>query len=136
MANGSMHILSPPIGIDENNNTNESKKTTVSQLAFASDDKDKCINFIRYAYSKFTRFMIMAGLSKLGNIIDDETWRFVPDPQDWTVLYEDKPLEGYIPNSDGIYTDSKGIKHCSLYTKYQLTPDEINLIESVIKERK
>ena len=135
MANGSMHILSPPICIDKNNNTNESKKTTISQLAFASDDKDKCINFIRYAYSKFTRFMIMAGLSKLSNIIGDETWRFVPDPQDWTVIYEDNPLDGYITNSDGIYIDNDGNKHCSLYIKYKLNIDEINIIESVIKER-
>lgn len=51
-------------------------------------------------------------------------------------IYEDKPLEGYTTNSDDIYTDNDGNKHCSLHAKYKLTPDEINIIEYVIKERK
>lgn len=43
-----------------------------------------------------------------------ETWRFVPDPGAF----------------DHIFTDEE------LYKKYNLTDDEIKLIESVIKERK
>lgn len=44
----------------------------------------------------------------------DEAWRFVPDPGAF----------------DHIFTDDE------LYKKYNLTQDEIDLIESVIKERK
>ena len=43
-----------------------------------------------------------------------ETWRFVPAPEAF----------------DHIFTDQE------LYEKYQLTDEEISIIESVIKERK
>lgn len=46
--------------------------------------------------------------------MNKETWRFVPDPGKF----------------DHIFTDQE------LYKKYNLTDDEINIIESVIKERK
>ena len=46
--------------------------------------------------------------------MNDETWRFVPKPEAF----------------DHIFTDQE------LYKKYNLTDEEINIIESVIKERK
>jgi len=51
-------------------------------------------------------------------------------------IYVDKSLEGYTTNSGDIYTDNGGNKSCSLHAKYQLTTAEINIIESVIEERK
>lgn len=42
------------------------------------------------------------------------SWQFIPDPGSF----------------DHIFTDDE------LYKKYNLTPEEINIIESVIKERK
>jgi hypothetical protein len=44
---------------------------------------------------------------------NDESWRFVPDPGAF----------------DHIFTDEE------LYKKYELTQNEIDIIESVIKER-
>lgn len=68
--------------------------------------------------------------------INTESFRFVPDPGSFDKIYEDKPLDGYIPDENGEYIDSDGNKHCSLYVKYKLTDEEINIIESVIRERK
>lgn len=39
---------------------------------------------------------------------------------------------GYTPDENGEYIDSD----YSLYVKYKLTDEEINVIESVIRERK
>lgn len=46
--------------------------------------------------------------------LNERGWRFVPDPGE----------------CDHIFTDAE------LYEKYNLTEEEINIIESVIKERK
>lgn len=47
-------------------------------------------------------------------IFNDNNWRFVPVPEAF----------------DHIFTDQE------LYEKYNLTPEEINIVESVIKECK
>lgn len=73
--------------------------------------------------------------SGCGNI-NTSTFRFVPNPGSFDKIYEDKPLEGYMPDENGIYTDINGVVHCSLYARYKLTDEEINVIESVIRERK
>ena len=57
-------------------------------------------------------FLIYLGIC--GATLNAEFWRFVPDPGAF----------------DHIFTDQE------LYQKYGLTPDEIAIIESVIKERK
>ena len=65
-----------------------------------------------YIDTKFIRFL--AYLGKCGNSVRNvETWRFVPDPGKF----------------DHLFTDQE------LYKKYALTQDEINIIESIIKER-
>mgnify|MGYP001625074033 FL=1 len=53
-------------------------------------------------------------MCKLTGVYNNYDWRFVPDPGAF----------------DHIFTDEE------LYKKYNLTDDEIKLIESVIKERK
>lgn len=73
---------------------------------------EECNSFISYCGTKFIRFLYYIGIC--GKTIAEEFWRFVPDPG----------------NFDHIFTDKE------LYDKYNLTPEEIEIIESVIKERK
>ena len=79
-----------------------------------SDDTEEKFNSkVSYIYTRFIRFLVFIGLTTQ-SILTEETWRFVPDPGAF----------------DHIFTDDE------LYKKYGLTPEEINIIESVIKERK
>ena len=104
--------------------------------AFSSDNINECNNFIYWLNTKFVRFLVLCNISKLTGIYTDDYWKFVPDPGSFNRIFEDKPLEGYIPDENGEYIDSDGNKHCSLYVKYKLTQQEMNIIESVIRERK
>lgn len=74
--------------------------------------KEEALSMRSYIYSKLVSFLILIGLT--GTSFRSEMWRFVPDPGAF----------------DHIFTDEE------LYKKYNLTPEEINIIESVIKERK
>ena len=76
------------------------------------DTEEQCKSFISFMYSKVIAFCVYLGL--VGATLNKEFWRFVPDPGAF----------------DHIFTDQE------LYTKYGLTDGEINIIESVIKERK
>lgn len=83
------------------------------KIVFSSDSNDECESYVSYIDTKFVRFMFL--MSYCRNTIDETgAWRFVPDPGAF----------------DHIFTDDE------LYKKYNLTQDEIDLIESVIKERK
>ncbi len=92
-----------------------------SETFFRSNDT-KCIysaktceeadSFESWAGTRFIRFMLLMRYCTYHNN-NDYSWRFVPDPGDF----------------DHIFTDAE------LYQKYDLTQDEINIIESVIKER-
>jgi site-specific DNA-methyltransferase (adenine-specific) len=66
-----------------------------------------------YLSTRLIQFIINASLIG-ANLTNKESWRFVPDPGTF----------------DHIFTDEE------LYKKYNLTDEEINIIESVIKERK
>lgn len=80
---------------------------------YSSDSKSECESYISYMNTKLMRFILY--VSCCGNSVTAvETWRFVPDPEAF----------------DHIFTDQE------LYEEYNLTPEEINIIESVIKERK
>ena len=112
---------------------------------FSSDSKSECISFMSYIETKFVKTLLFSAISSLTCMGDAYTWRFVPDPANWNLLYEDKPLPNYTPDPetgeyDAIHNDKDNnpvtIRHCSLYVKYHLTEDEINIIESVIKARK
>ena len=74
---------------------------------------NQCISFKSYVDTKFVRFLVSLGLCA-SSVRNKETWRFVPAPEYF----------------DHIFTDDE------LYKKYGLTAEEINIIESVIKERK
>ena len=77
------------------------------------DSYEEAISTKSYYDTKLVRFIMLTSLttSSIGN---DEAFRFIPDPGTF----------------DHIFTDEE------LYKKYNLTDEEINIIESVIKERK
>ena len=80
---------------------------------FTSDNKDEVDSFYSWLHTKLISFLLLIYLSS-SKIIKDSTWRYITDP-------------GHF---DHIFTDQE------LYTKYNLTQEEINVIEAVIKERK
>lgn len=82
-------------------------------VLFSGKDEDEIKSFISYAHSKLVRYLIfnsIAGMSSTGN---DVWWRFVPEPY----------------NFDHIFTDTE------LYLEYDLTAEEINIVESTIESR-
>lgn len=80
---------------------------------YCNSNIKKCESFISYCNTRIIRFLVFIGCCG-DSISNTETWRFVPAPEAF----------------DHIFTDQE------LYEKYQLTDEEINIIESVIKERK
>ena len=79
---------------------------------YCSDVEDKCKSFVSYFDTRLIRFVMLVALVGQGGT-DEEFWRYVPDPGAF----------------DHIFTDAE------LYAKYNLTEEEINIIESVIKPR-
>lgn len=80
---------------------------------FNSDSMLQIISFMSYAYTKLIRFLILNSVAGFSSTGQDTWWRFVPDP----VAF------------DHLFTDEE------LYEKYNLTPDEIAIIEGTIAER-
>ena len=76
------------------------------------DTREECESFISYMTRKLTAFLYYIGTC--GTTLTKEFFRFVPNPVTF----------------DHIFTDDE------LYKKYNLTTEEINIIESVIKDRK
>ena len=97
------------------------------------DNIEQCNSFVSFMYSRLIAFLYYLGTC--GTTLTKEFFRFVPDPNDWTCTYVDAPHPGVTPDSKGIYT-LHGVKYCSLYARYNLNQGDINIIESVIKERK
>lgn len=94
---------------------------------------EECISFKTYYESKLVSFLFYFGAC--GSTLTREFYRFIPDPKDWSCIYVDAPHSGVTPDEHGKY-EYNGKIYCSLYIKYNLTPEEIEIIESVIKERK
>ena len=80
---------------------------------FTSDSMLEVASFLSYTYTKFVRFLIFNSICGLSAVTSDPWWRFVPAP----VAF------------DHLFTDEE------LYKKYNLTPDEIAIIEGTIAER-
>lgn len=93
----------------------EKSSVSASKDVFTSDSIDECKSFYTWINSKFTRFFILINISSL-TILNDNTFRFVPAP----------PTGKF----DHIYTDEE------LYKAFNLPQKYIDVIESVIKERK
>lgn len=109
-----------------------------NKAIFKSDNIDECNSVASYFSTRFIRFLMHLSLCKqhpLSYKWCDDTFLFVPVPQSHNIVYEDSPLNGYIPDDNGEYIDNNGVVHCSLYAKYKLTDDEIKVIESVIRDR-
>ena len=101
--------------IDSADPTNIMSVPDDSRLAAAFDSASEGYSFQSWIYTKFVRFGVSNSLCGLTGIAtSDNWWRFVPDPGAF----------------DHIFTDQE------LYKKYNLTDEEISIIESVIKERK
>lgn len=75
------------------------------------DTLDDAESFVSYCSTKLVRFLHFLGIC--GTAIVPSFWRFVPDPEKF----------------DHIYTDEE------LYTKYNLSEEQIQVVESVIKNR-
>lgn len=80
---------------------------------FTTDNVDEGKSFISWLYTKFIEFLILINLGSL-TMINERGFRFIPDPGPF----------------NHIFTDNE------LYEKYNLTTDEINIIESLIKDRR
>lgn len=112
---GAFHCISLCRVIDSADPTNIMSVPDDSRLAAAFDSASEGYSFQSWIYTKFVRFGVSNSLCGLTGIAtSDNWWRFVPDPGKF----------------DHIFTDKE------LYEKYNLTDEEINIIESVIKERK
>lgn len=92
------------------------QRSTAEICSFTSDSKMECESFVSWLNCKFTRFFTAINQSKLTGIMTDDCFRFVPAPS------SDK--------FDHIYTDQE------LYKAFNLPQKYIDIIESVIKERK
>lgn len=83
----------------------------VRAITFSSNSKAECESYRSFMESKFVKFLMLS--ARVGTMTGEQAKRFVPDPGAF----------------DHIFTDEE------LYKKYNLTQDEIDLIESVIKDR-
>ena len=81
-------------------------------VLFSSDSLDEIKSFLSYAYTKFVRFLIFNSIAGLRSVGQDTWWRFVPNQ-----------------TFDHIFTDEE------LYKKYNLTLDDIKVIEATIADR-
>ena len=87
-----------------------------SEIIFQSNDINECKSFESWITSKFVRFFLFGNISTRSNIFNSNYFRFVPAP----------PSGKF----DHIYTDEE------LYKVFNLPQKYIDVIESVIKERK
>lgn len=103
-------VIAPPKIVD-----GKYKEEQGVQAIFESDSLDECKSFVSWLNTKFTRFFVLINISKLGSILTDDYFRFVPAP----------PSGKF----DHIYTDEE------LYKAFNLPQEYIDVIEAVIKER-
>jgi len=103
-------VIAPPKIVD-----GKYKEEQGVQAIFESDSLDECKSFVSWLNTKFTRFFVLINISKLGPILTDDYFRFVPAP----------PSGKF----DHIYTDEE------LYKAFNLPQKYIDVIEAVIKER-
>lgn len=76
------------------------------------DTEDEAISFKSYMKTKLVAFLFYCGID--ANTINSSFYRYIPEQESY----------------DHIFTDME------LYKKYSLSEEEINIIESIIKERK
>lgn len=111
-ATGQSNVICKPFLIEDIQE--EIDLTNADKVIYTSDTKEDCISLMSWLNTKFVRFFIYGNLIGISPVISDINFRLVPDPGAF----------------DHIFTDEE------LYKKYNLTDEEISIIESVIKERK
>ena len=82
------------------------------------ENKDDAIRLNKYMHTKFFRFML--GIKKISQVLTSNIYTFVP-------------LQDFTTQSDIGWTKSISEIDKQLYSKYGLSEDEINYIESIIK---
>lgn len=100
-------LMFPPMHISEMLIGNES-------CVFSSDSKSECESFISWVEAKLVKFLVLINTIGYHGLFDDLHFKYVPDPGAF----------------DHIFTNQES------YQEYGLTQEEIDIIESVIKERK
>lgn len=88
--------------------------TNADVAIYTSDNLEECQSIISWINTKFIRFLVSGSIGSMSPVFSNISFRYVPDPGPFNHIFTDEEL----------------------YKKYNLTPDEINIIESVIKERK
>lgn len=106
--------LTPPFVVEPNVASTE---TFISLGAF--DDEQSANNLMKYIQSKFARTLL--GIKKVTHHITVDTWMYVP-------------LQDFSPQSDIDWTRSIREIDQQLYAKYKLSPEEIDFIETHVKE--
>lgn len=114
-----------------------------NDMIIFSGTETECNSVMSYFESKFVKFGLFLGMNiqhpfhRGSDLVETNknALRYVPNISILDCIYEDRPVEGYTPDEGGEYIDTSGNKHCSLYVKYKLTDEEINVIESVIRSR-
>jgi hypothetical protein len=128
--NGNAQIVGDSKILDSTDVAKMSLKAGASSCTFASDNIDECKSFVSWLNTKFTRFFVAINITKLGPILNNDYFRFVPAPP---------------TNADGtykwdhIYTDEELYKLYGLDKEDAKTADGVrytDIIEAVIKERK
>lgn len=92
---------------------NTLKRNADTSFLDSFSTEEEAQSYISYLETKFIRFMFLMAKCSL-HMQSTFSWKYVPNPGAF----------------DHIFTNQE------LYQKYRLTPDEITIIESVIKERK
>jgi len=90
--------------------------------------EEQCDSALSFYSSRLVRYLSIS--SGLGSVCQ-ECFRFVPYPGTFDKVYEDRPVDGYIPDANGEYIDTDGVRHCSLYVKYGLSEDDIGIVEGI-----
>ena len=111
---------------------NEIPNISYSVLKFF-DDVEECESFMSFMNTKLIGLLKYFG--NFNRVTQLETFGLVPNPNDWSVTYVDSPHPGVIPDEKGYYTYN-GERYCSLYVRYKLSKEDIDIIESIIKARK
>lgn len=111
---------------------NEVPNISYSILKFFDSDKE-CESFMSFMNTKLIGLLEYFG--NFNRVIQFETFRLIPNPNDWSVTYVDSPHPGVVTDEKGYYTYN-GERYCSLYVRYKLSKEDIDIIESIIKARK
>jgi len=107
---GKMIVLGKARIIDTYNNESS---VADSKLEFSSDSIDECKSFISFLDTKLVRFLVLGCIGKLSNIMTEDNFRYVPYTDDFSFIYTDEYM----------------------YKKYNISAEQIEIIDNTIKDR-